>query len=309
MGWVYAGVATVATAVAVLLAMSYYISERALLNRTRSDDEVVAEELGQARLARGRLEALLASSRMPALRSPYGYKLYARYIPAEAGETNRTVVFAHGVTSTHSGMLKYADLFLRRGFNVLLYDHRRHGKSEGGYTSYGFYEKEDLRAAVDWAFERFGKEAVVGAFGESMGAATVLEYAAGDPRCAFVVVDCPYSDFREQLSYRLREEFRLPRYPLVPLASLWCKLRAGFYLGDASPLRAVPNIRAPIMFVHGLSDDYVRPEMTKALYERASGAKGKRLYLAPNAAHAQSLAADRAAYERELDAFLRMCGY
>jgi len=297
--------AALAAAAAAALAGAYYFSERLLRNKVRDDRDIAARELENGLISRERLESL-AAHRIE-LRSPAGYRLRAFFVPADGGETRRTVVFAHGVTSSLTGMLKYAELFLRRGFNALLYDHRRHGESEGEWTSYGYYEKDDLKAAVDWVCRRHGADAVVGVFGESMGAATVLEFAAADGRPAFVVSDCAFSDLGDQLAYLLRVEYRLPRVPLLALTSLWCRLRAGFYIRDVSPRRAAARIRAPLLIVHGLADDYVLPEMARELYEHAA-APVKELCLVPGAAHAGSLAADRAAYERRLDEFLAKAG-
>ena len=42
-----------------------------------------------------------------------------------------------------------ADHFLARGFDVVAYDSRAHGESEGDVCTYGFYEKEDLRRVLD----------------------------------------------------------------------------------------------------------------------------------------------------------------
>ncbi|TLS49426.1 alpha/beta fold hydrolase [Paenibacillus antri] len=298
--WALAGT----TAAAALLAASYYFSERVLRIPTHKTEAILAYELERGSVTRERLDALPKEEF--AIDSPFGYKLHAWFVPADGGKTGRTVAFVHGVTSSSYGMVKYADLFLRRGFNVVLYDHRRHGRSGGDFTTYGYYEKRDLAAVVDWAYDRFGRDAVVGVFGESMGAATALQFAAMDRRPAFVVADCPYSDLTEQLAYRLKAEFRLPRFPLLPITSLWCKLRAGFFFREVSPARDGAAIAAPVLLIHGREDDYVPPWMSETVYERLTCPKS--MYLAPGAAHAESWARGRESYERELDAFLGSLG-
>lgn len=59
----------------------------------------------------------------------------------------------------------------------MIYDQRRHGKTGGDTTSYGYYEKFDLQAVVDWLFIEEGEDLLLGIHGESMGAATTLLYA------------------------------------------------------------------------------------------------------------------------------------
>lgn len=236
--------------------------------------------------------------------SPHGYELHALYAPVPG--SRRTVILAHGITWTLYGSVKYAVLFYRRGYNVLLYDHRHHGGSGGRNTSFGFYEKDDLKACVDWVITRCGAEGVIGTHGESMGAATVLQHAAIDPRIAFAVADCPYASAREQFAYRLKVEYHLPEWPLLPLASLITWLRAGWFFGQASPIAVIGQVETPILFIHGAEDAYIPPAASEALFKRKPGVK--RLYLAPGADHAQSLATDPEAYDRELGAFLAEIG-
>ena len=53
--------------------------------------------------------------------------------------------------------MKYARMFEHLGFNAVVYDHRRHGESEGKTTSYGHYEKLDLQKVVQAIREEIGE--------------------------------------------------------------------------------------------------------------------------------------------------------
>lgn len=288
--------------VALIIGAGYYFSNIAIHPRTRSPEYTYTWETEQGYITAEGFE------RWPQeevrITSPYGYALYGLYLPVAGSK--RTVILAHGITWTLYGSVKYAGFFRERGWNVLIYDHRNHGKSGGSDTSFGVYEKEDLKAWVDWVFARCGADAVVGTHGESMGAATVLQHAAIDPRLAFVIADCPYASAREQFAYRLRVEYHLPEWPLLPVASLITRLRAGWFFGAAAPIATIAQVQTPILFIHGAEDDYIPPTASKRMFEQKPGFK--RLYLAPGAAHAQSVVVDSAAYDREIGAFLQEIG-
>ncbi|WP_071460042.1 alpha/beta hydrolase [Bacillus massilinigeriensis] len=235
------------------------------------------------------------------IESPFGYSLKA--ILVEPHDTNKYVVFCHGVTENKFSSVKYMNLFLRRGFNALIYDQRRHGESGGKTTSYGYYEKFDLKAVIDWLKSERGKGIFLGVHGESMGAATLLQYAGlVEDGADFYVADCPYSDFTKQLAYRVKREIKLPPVTVLPLAKAVLRIRDRYSLGEVSPLQAVENIRKPVLFIHSLKDDYILPEMTEELFKRK--ADPKMLYLAENGVHARSYSENPEAYEKALDQFL-----
>lgn len=234
--------------------------------------------------------------------SRFGYDIHGYYIPASS-PSNKYMIFCHGVTVNKMNSVKYSNLFLERGFHVFIYDHRRHGQTGGKTTSYGYYEKYDLQAVVKWMRERFGENAVIGIHGESMGAATLLQYAGMvEDGANFYIADCPFSDFYEQLSYRLKVEFKLPKWPILPLANEILKLRDGYKVHEIAPIRCVERIQSPVLFIHSKDDDYILCKMTEELYEKKKGSK--QLFIAKRGAHAMSYVENKEDYEQALDRFL-----
>lgn len=60
-------------------------------------------------------------------------------------------------------MLPQARYLHDAGYDLLLFDWRALGASDGSFTSYGYYEKRDLKAALDYAAQHGnGKIGVVG---------------------------------------------------------------------------------------------------------------------------------------------------
>ncbi|UVI28985.1 alpha/beta hydrolase [Paenibacillus spongiae] len=286
-----------------LAGIGYKLSGFVIHIRTYKDEEIYKFETNGGTIVQADIERMAKEE--VSIESPFGYRLRGWFFPAEQDQ-GKLVVLVHGVTSSLVGSLKYMDIFRRRGFHVLAYDHRRHGLSGGPSTTYGYYEKHDLKACIDWALERYGPDCKIGVLGESMGAATALQHAAIDRRAAFYIVDCPYSDLTAQLKYRLKKDFHMPPVPLMQLAGLFVWMRTGMKFKQVSPIRDVSGVDTPILFIHGDADDYIPMEMTLQLHEAKPGFK--RLYLMPGADHAQSLRTNREEYDRVVGEFLAELG-
>lgn len=235
------------------------------------------------------------------IQSPHGYSLYGLWFPLPGAK--RSVILSHGITYTLNGCIKYMNIFRRLGFNMFTYDLRHHGRSGGRSATFGLFEKDDLRAVMDWVVERTGEGGLTGTQGESMGAAISLQHAAIDPRVAFVIEDCGYSDLSDLVTFRLKEDFHLPPFPMVPLASLMSGLLTGMRFGQVSPVGEVGKITAPVLFIHGAEDGFIPARMGQAMYDaKVKGARS--LYMAPGAAHAEAYWSNPAEYERRVRAFL-----
>ncbi len=118
----------------------------------------------------------------------------------------------------------------------------------------------------------------------------------------FYIADCPFSDFKEQLAYRLKTEMKLPAKLFLPVADLFLRMREKYSIADVSPISVIENIKKPILFIHSEKDDFILPTMSEALYEKKQGPK--KLYLAANGIHAQSFNENREDYEKVIDEFL-----
>lgn len=290
--WILVGI------VLALLAAGYYFSSMILYPHVKSVARTYEIEEEQGKIVPAQFEATPREEVW--IDSPYGYRLYGLYFPVAGSK--KTVIIVHGVTFSLYGAVKYMWIFYNRGYNVLMFDNRYHGRSGGADCSFGFYEKNDLKACVDWVLARTGPETVVGTHGESLGAAIALQHAAIDLRLAFVVADCPYANAGEQFAYLLKTEHHLPAFPLLPVASLITKLRKGWFFGDAAPIAVIDKVQTPVFFVHGADDAYIPPESSVRLHARKPDPKV--LWLAPNADHAEAFWHNQEEYDRRVGEFL-----
>lgn len=236
------------------------------------------------------------------IHSPNGYDLFGYFFPMPGSK--KTLIISHGITYTLFGSIKYMPMFRDQGFNILIYDLRNHGRSEKKNTTYGYYEKFDLRACVDWVKNHVGTDSIVGTMGESLGAAITLQHAAIDHRIAFAIADCPFADLDTLLAYRLKEEYHLPPFPLLPLSNWFVKIRSGVDVKNVSPIESIKGIETPLMFAHGQEDRYIPPEHSVNMAN--AKIKGEKLlYLAPNARHAEAFWKNQEEYRQQIYAFLK----
>ena len=235
------------------------------------------------------------------IHSPNGYLLNAIFF--KPLDTTHTVIICHGVTENKINSIKYARLFERLGFNSVIYDHRRHGGSGGKTTSFGYYEKIDLQAIVHYIREGIGKHALLGIHGESMGAATTILYAGTfEDEADFHIVDCPFSDFTEQVLHVLRTETPLRSTMVLRVANLFLKVRDGYTLNLVSPREVIENVDKPMLFIHSLEDDFILPYMTLEMYEAKKGDKMLKVF--DIGAHAKSYNENPKEYEDTVIKFL-----
>ncbi|MBO1512959.1 alpha/beta hydrolase [Metabacillus bambusae] len=235
------------------------------------------------------------------IQSYHGYKLHGMFFPVEKGE--KVIIIAHGITWSLFGSFKYVEMFQKRGFHVLLCDHRYHGLSGGKYTSYGYYEKDDLKAWIDYLTDQMGAEVFIGLLGESLGAASALEVSKRDRRVKFCIADCSFSDFQSLLRLRLKMDTKLRLYPLIDLVSLLVKLRHGWSFPDISPIKDLEKTKTPILFIHGKEDSFIPLQMTLDMFKRKKD--NKKLYLVPRAGHAEAYNTDPKGYEKKVIEFIK----
>ena len=234
--------------------------------------------------------------------SPNGYSVRGTFYQPLI--TTNTVIVSHGVTENKINSMKYVRMYERLGFNTVVHDHRRHGETGGKTTSYGHYEKIDLKAVVDEVRSIIGEDAILGIHGESMGAVTTLLYGGMvDDNADFYISDCAFSDFKKLLRKIVKETISINLEPALVITNLAVRLRDGYTLKQVTPVAAVKNIQKPVLFIHSIPDAFIPVEMAHELYEaKVNGTR--ELALFEKGEHAQSFNENPAQYEETIRAFL-----
>lgn len=286
----------------LVLAMGYRFMQQAIYPNTRSHEVAIAREMEIGNWSYEKFDHL--EKETFEINSPRGYKIFGYMIPYP--NSTKTIVLVHGITYNLIGSVKYMWMFKKWGYNIVLYDHCNHGNSGGAYTTFGYYEKMDLSLVIDAAQKRFGEKGIIGTHGESMGGATVLQHVAIDPRVNFVIADCPFESAYSEFEYRLASDHKLPAFPILQIASTFCRLKTKAGFDVMSPMLTLPSVEVPILWVHGLDDDYVPPEHSLHMYEMKKGPKA--YYWVQGAKHAKCYYSNPERYESTVESFLKEHG-
>lgn len=189
------------------------------------------------------------------------------------------------------------------GRSALIVDQRTSGASEGRVISFGINEHKDCLRWVDFMVAHFGKDVKIHLTGISMGASTVL-MAAGKPlppQVIGVVADCGFTSAKAIIQKVIRQ-MKLPVWPVYSLIKLGARLWGGFRLEEYSAIEAVKTTQVPVIFAHGLADDFVPWEMSRENYDACASEK-KHLCLIPETGHGLAYVIDPEGYKKALKTF------
>ncbi|RLF90521.1 alpha/beta hydrolase [Thermococci archaeon] len=192
-----------------------------------------------------------------------GLKLKGWWINQEG---DKTVILLHGYTASkwNETYIKPALKFLLdAGFNVLLFDFRAHGESEGNRTTVGDKELIDLISAVDWLERRGIKR--VGVVGFSMGAIVTIRGLGEDERITCGVADSPPIYMDRTGARGLKYFANLPEF-LYPLVKPFTLIFSGGRVVNV--IEYADKIRKPLLLIAGKKDPLVKVEEVREFYER-----------------------------------------
>jgi len=221
-----------------------------------------------------------------------GITLDAWYTPSQNGAA---VLVLHGYAGRRSTQMH--SLIARHGYGVLSWDARAHGQSQGEICTFGYYESRlDVQAALDFLASEPDIEHI-GAFGESMGAATLIMATAEHPQIEALIADSAFAAIQDMLS-------EVAPHPIFqPFIRFFAERETQLKMDNLRPVDVISKISPRAVFIiHGDSDQTVPPDSALRLFE-ASG-EPKQLWVEPGIEHMATFAAKPEEYEQRVIAFL-----
>lgn len=229
--------------------------------------------------------------------------------------TQRTIIMIHGNRTNRAdagaGLLDLSAALARHGFAVLAFDMRGMGESQPAPLSLGYFEQRDVLGAVDFLrsgplpYPALGRPHIIGGWGVSMGAATLLLAAAQEPAIKAIVSDCAYAAILPILEREIPKLGHLPQ-GITPGILVGAQALYGINFYAVRPVDVVAQIAPrPILFIHGNNDHFIPFPNMNALATAAGAAPNAHVqtWLVPGADHAQSFHVAGNAYIARIVAF------
>ena len=160
------------------------------------------------------------------------------------------VLFCHGNAGNISHRLETADLILDIGADILLFDYRGYGQSDGAPSEKNVYA--DTEACYRWLVdhEAVPPEKIV-LFGRSLGGAVAVELAHR-VKCRGLIVESSFTSTAD-MGRRM--------FPWLPVRYL---LRHHF-----DSIKKISTVGCPVLITHSPDDEMVPYEMGRQLYAAA----------------------------------------
>jgi len=187
-----------------------------------------------------------------------GIKLSAWYTPPQNGAV---ILVAHGYGDKRAE--DFHVLFASHGYGVIAWDFRAHGKSGGDFSSLGYYETLDAKAALDFALAQPGVEHV-GAWGGSMGAVTMIRATEQYPQIEALIADSPFVTLEEEM------DLQVPFPIMRSLIHFFAERETGVSPDLVRPVDDIGLISPrPVFIIQGMSDGMIPLDSAQRLYDAA----------------------------------------
>ncbi|MGC8507633.1 MAG: alpha/beta hydrolase [Thiomonas sp.] len=220
-----------------------------------------------------------SSVRIP---SANGKRLHAWLIPAPASvpQPRPALVIVHGWGSNSDLMLPLAPALHAAGLTLLFIDTRCHGASDDDTFASLPRFAEDTVHAVDWLAARPDIDpGRIALLGHSVGAGAVLLAASWRAQIAAVVSLAAFAHPADMMRRWMAEQ-DLPDAVIGPHILGYVQRTIGYRFDAIAPINTLPQLRCPVLLMHGEHDTVV-PVADAHRLLAAAGAGKVQLHIGP----------------------------
>ncbi|WP_392536034.1 alpha/beta hydrolase [Nostoc sp. C117] len=200
----------------------------------------------------------------------------------------KVLLYLHGNGINIGANVAHANRFHQLGFSVLLIDYRGYGRSEGGFPN----EKrvyEDAATAWNYLVQQQNiSPSQIFIYGHSLGGAIAIDLAVKHPQAAALIVESSFTSIRDLITYR-------KMFQMFPVDLILTQ--------KFESIKKLPNLKVPVLFIHGALDSTVPSFMSQKLY--AAAPEPKQLLLVAGADHNNTAVVAGSQYLQWVESFLQ----
>lgn len=224
-------------------------------------------------------------------------EIYSWFLPNDT--SSKAVVLLSGIGGNRLGVISRAKFYQKKGFNVLMPDLRGTGESGGDLISFGWQERFDLLAGVDFLKKKGMQKIAV--HGMSLGAATIVYSFQEKPNYDFVVLESCYDNITNALKNRV-DKYPIPSFAFYPMIK-FTEMRVEASSEDLSPEKYIGLNKSPIFILAGDAEIKVKKEETEKLFSNCTSVT-KHLHFFKDAYHVDFMNRYEEKWVAEMDQWL-----
>jgi pimeloyl-ACP methyl ester carboxylesterase len=213
-----------------------------------------------------------------------------------------TILLTHGYNGNR-GNLKIAKFLNSLNYNILMFDFRGHGHSEGDSISMGYNESQDVLGAIKYLRQRSDVDTTnLYGMGQSMGAVALIFAEEEEPSFKGLILESTYTTLHQNTATRFKRVYGLPKFPFATTLTFFGNIILNINSFSHSPLEAIHTIQKPTLLIHDSLDEGVTTDDAYALHNAANAPTS--LWVVNNAKHIDAYNTQTSTYEKKIMHFL-----
>lgn len=310
---------TMISLIIVLLIMgigtSYFIGNQVFLNSTQlvtneNTSEVSTNFWSQYGINYDEFKQEYKIEKIELKSSLDGHIIPADYIYSKKNKdkNSNTAILVHGLGGNRLTTYPVAEFFLENGYNVIAYDQRSSGENTAEYTTFGYFESEDLKDYVKYANKYINNYHDLVLWGTSFGGATV-GIALGDTyindNVDYVILDCPVSNMKYMIKTNIDQmNVGIATDYMVSMGSIINKMKLGFSYDDANVCNYTSETDIPVLIFNSKVDEVTPYFMGEDIYKSIKH-DNKKIVSVEDSKHADIWLDYNSKYKKEIIDFIK----
>ncbi|MBE6024035.1 MAG: alpha/beta hydrolase [Cellulosilyticum sp.] len=234
-----------------------------------------------------------------------GQKIPGYYYTMNGDKYKDTALLVHGMGGEALCMAPITQMYLQQDMNVFVVDRRGTGKVKDGQLTYGYDEKKDLEACVEYLRAKMGDRKLI-IHGQSLGGTVVGVYAETEHAKKQVdgfILECPMKSLRHMLLMVWQPESKIIEDYGVACGSLYLKVKEGFTFQDIDLIEGQHKNQIATLVIGATKDELCTPAESEAIFNQI-GTQNKK-YCILDSEHVEGYLDHPDEYTKNIMAFIK----